>query len=210
VRPHACPHEGCGATFVQSGALTNHVRSYHTPGAHARQKRQEQRVARALDAAGIDYKREHRIDFRCIGDADNAYARVDFLLLLFGCVVFLEVDEDQHKFGYGSASCDMKRMSKIIETLRLDGNTMKIVFVRYNPNKYRVDSRSTKGRLAKKEREQVLLSLLQDRNHGIFTSASDILIQYMYFDTVDGQAEVTRDPQYNPVMRECCLPVIVD
>lgn len=179
----------------------------HTPEGQARQKKQEQRIARALSAAGIDFKREHQIDFNCIGDADTSYARVDFLLLRFGRVVFLEVDEEQHKFGYGKSSCDMKRMTKIIETLRLEGNDMRLVFIRYNPNAFTVDYEAQK--VLKKNREQNLISILQDADHELFTAITDLTIQYMYYNTVSDYADVTYDPEYNPLMRECCLPAIV-
>jgi hypothetical protein len=58
-------------------------------------------------------------------------------------VIFLEVDEDQHKFGAdgGTIRCDMKRMSNVIEALAMDGNTLPICFVRYNPNAFRINGK---------------------------------------------------------------------
>jgi hypothetical protein len=206
-KPYKCSFEECEAAFTETGSLKKHMRALHTPEGQARQKKQEQHVARALDAAGIDYKREHQIDFTCMGDADNSFARVDFVLVRFGHVIFLEVDEEQHKFGYGKASCDMKRMTKIIETLRLEGNEMKLVFLRYNPNAFTIDYE--KKKVLKKEREQTLISILQDDSHEIFNTGMDITIQYMYYDTVSDYADITYDPEYNPLMRECCLPTIV-
>jgi hypothetical protein len=139
LKRQRCDVAGCGAAFADSGTLTTHKRSMHTPEGQARQKQQEQRVARALDKAHIDFKREHTIDFRCMGDADGSFARVDFLLIRHECVIFLEVDEEQHKFGYSGIGCDMKRMAKVVESLALECNDMPLVFIRYNPNTFKVD-----------------------------------------------------------------------
>ena len=49
-------------------------------------------------------------------------------------VIFPEVDEDQHK-GY-PISCDVSRMSNIVESLITNGNTIPIQFVRDNPHSY--------------------------------------------------------------------------
>jgi hypothetical protein len=155
----------------------------------------------------INYKREHKIDFTCIGDADNSFARIDFLLIQHGFTIFLEVDEEQHKFGYGKASCDMKRMAKIIESLRLEGNKMKFIFIRYNPNSFSINYK--KQRVLKKDKEHTLITILQDKNHYIFNSDKDVIIQYMYYDTVNDYADVTYDSEYNQLMRECCLPTIL-
>ncbi len=206
-KPFTCTFESCESTFGQRSHLTKHIRAMHSLEGQARQKKQEQRIANVLDAAGIDYKREHKIDFTCMGDADNSYARIDFVFMRFGRVIFLEVDEEQHRFGYGKTMCDMKRMTKIIESLCLEGNSMKIVFIRYNPNTFTVDYQSRN--VIKKTRERTLVDMLQDDRNAIFTTKMDVTIQYMYYDTVSEYADITYDPEYNKYMRECCLPTIV-
>ena len=56
------------------------------------------------------FKREHKkIDFSCAdASPDKSFCRIDFVLSYeCGSYVFLEVDEHQHRFGYGgSLSCD--------------------------------------------------------------------------------------------------------
>ncbi|PNG99875.1 Zinc finger protein [Tetrabaena socialis] len=205
-KPYACNYESCGAAFTQSGHLTDH-KSVHNPEGQARQKKQEQRVARALDRAGIPYKREHQIDFRCIGGDAGFWARVDFVIVLHGRVIFLEVDEGQHKFGsYGSASCDMKRMSRIQESLFDGGNTLPLVFLRYNPNVFRVDGKVVKK--LKVMREAELVSLLENSTSDAFSCARPLVIQYMYYDVV-GCHSVTRDPEYHGHIAQCCARPIV-
>lgn len=206
-KPFSCTYDGCAYKSTTSGHLKNHIRAMHTLEGQARQKKQEQRIANVLDAAGIDYKREHHIDFTCMGDADNSFARIDFVFMRFGRIVFLEVDEEQHRFGYGKTVCDMKRMTKIIESLRLEGNSMEIVFLRYNPNAFTVDYKYRK--VLKREREAMLVSMLQDAKHAIFTTNTDVIIQYMYYDTVSDYAEIIHSADYNQQIRECCLSTIV-
>ena len=78
------------------------------------------------------------MDFKCVGDVDGKFARVDFMVTTAsGHLVALEVDEEQHRFGYGSIGCDMKRMTKIYESLAIEGNSQ-LTFLRYNPDTYKV------------------------------------------------------------------------
>lgn len=126
----------------------------------------------------------------------------DFVLDLHSGITFLEVDEDQHRFGYDGISCDMKRMAKIMESLAIAGNTIPIVFIRYNPHAFAVNG--NKIRKSKAEREAKLVALLQDADSCLYPSGRSCTMQYMYYDTLGDQAEVTCDPAYNQMMRDCC------
>ena len=57
---------------------------------------------------------------------------------IFG-VIFLEVDEDQHKGC--PISCDVSRMSNIVESLLTNVNTIPIHFIRYNPHSYKINNK---------------------------------------------------------------------
>lgn len=177
----------------------------HTPEGLARQKKQEQRIATALTASGFDFKREHTIDFMCLGDATGRCARVDFLLLLSGRVIMLEVDEDQHRFGYGPVLCDMARMADIVLSLAAEGNTLPIQFVRYNPHAFKVDGATV--RTLKRDREACLVSYLRALPP-VDASTPPLAVQYMFYDTEAGHPVVTRDPDYSPHFADCCLPPI--
>ena len=115
--------------------------------------------------------------------------------------MFLEVDETQHKFGYGKVSCDMKRMSKMMETLALEGNTMQIVLLRYNPDGFSVDGKAVKK--LKTVRVAELVSLLNDPASKVFSCDQPLVIQYMYYDVYGGVPTVTLDPDYNVHMAMC-------
>ena len=191
-KPYRCDFDQCDYAATQSSNLRTHKR-IHTKAGQARQKKQEQHVCRALLAAGYTevttgdwsptpktFVREKRINFGCLG-ATAKYARIDFVLNTGNALVFLEVDEHQHKFGYGEAGCDMKRMSRVMEALCLAGCHAKVHWVRYNPHAFKINGAKARG-LKKKDREAVLVSkisaLRSDDNAGSLQS-----IGYLFYDT---------------------------
>lgn len=184
-QPFKCSHPGCGAAFTQRGNLKFHLNSWHTPEGIARKKKEEERVANLLLAAGIAFKREHQVDFTCL--TSGSFARIDFVLDLNGHIIMLEVDEDQH-CGY-DPSCEAARMAKITESLALEGNMLPITFLRYNPHTFSVAGVPT--RIPKRQREARLLELIKSSRSPLYHGLP-MSILYMYYDsTSDGQALVT-------------------
>ena len=98
--------------------------------------------AEAMPPVGY-FRREKRINFKCAKlESKTTWCNIDFVLGVHGGFVFLEVDEDQHKCGYGAElSCDMKRMACVMESLAVETNysTPPIYWLRYNPHAWRVD-----------------------------------------------------------------------
>ena len=200
-KPFICDFDGCGVAFAQSSGLTNHKRT-HTVEYQQRKKREEQNVAKLLENHGIDFKREHQVDFSCMG---STFARIDFLIVKDGVAIFLEIDENQHKFGGYSVACDMKRMANIYESLVFDDNTLPLYFIRYNPHAYRVGGELQKTKTV--FRQQYLVDVINSINS---TTVKRMNILYMYFDCdtlVDGsiRLSVHTDPEYNDTMKKCCL-----
>jgi len=115
--------------------------------------------------------------------------------------------ETQHKFGYGNVSCDMKRMSKITESLALEGNTMPTVMLRYNPDGFSVDGKAVKK--LKTVREAELVALLKDPASSVFSCNQPLVIQYMYYDVSEWVPTVTLDPDYNENLAMCCVKTIL-
>ena len=151
---------------------------------------------------GIAFKREHHISFSCFSEESvSRFARIDFVIQNKGCIIFLEVDENCHRFGY-DAACDMKRMTYIMQGLTLGGNSLPVVFLRYNPDGYKVDGKTR--RTKKKTREHELIRWLEhfEPDRGV-----PLRIMYMYYDSVtvgkDLVPQATLDPMYNKHLREC-------
>ena len=113
-------------------------------------------------------------------------------------------DENQHKFGYGGISCDMKRMAKILESLTVGGNTLLITFIRYNPCAFRING--VLQRVLKNDREAELLRVLNDASLPTYDPDRELTVTYMYYDEVDGEPEVVTSDEYHPHIRECVVP----
>jgi hypothetical protein len=175
----------------------------------ARRKFQEERVKKAaigrgwteyvasdtLPPAG-SFKREHRIGFDCLSDVSSKFCRIDFIFhLRAGGYVFLEVDENQHLFGYDAElSCDMKRMSNVATSLTMEHPDFTYMWVRYNPNAWHVDGVTT--RVPKEQREQRLFDYLDRAT--LSESVGLQAVQYWYYDQDDGQLEVLDNDEFHP------------
>jgi hypothetical protein len=108
-------------------------------------------------------------------------------------LVFLEVDENQHRYGlssiyaFGSSyACDANRMIAVTDAIRSEETAIasspeteskqrKILWVRYNPDGFKINGI---GQLAKKsDKETLLLQTIEE--------------QAKYLETVDSQKSVT-------------------
>jgi hypothetical protein len=208
VKNFHCDFPECGYKCRRSEHLKGHVKALHTIEGQARHKKEEEQIAKLFDIFDIKFKREHRISFDCLQtkEGNASYARIDFIIIMHARIYILEVDENQHRFGY-EAGCDMRRMSRIVESLRLEGNMLPIIFIRYNPHSFSVDGKSAK--VPTKVRQKRLISIIQDPL-AIKTEGPTLSIQYMYYDSSDGQANVCNDLEYNSEIAKCCLPCIYD
>ena len=211
-RPYSCKFPMCGFASSSSGGLRSHTASMHSSEGKARQKKAERRVELALQKAGytqlaaggikpprMHFKREMHVDFKCVGDIDGKFARVDFMLTTAsGNLVALEVDESQHRFGYGSIGCDMKRMTKIYETLAIEGNSQ-LTFLRYNPDAYKVAGQTQK--IKKADREAFLVEHLEQATR----HDQALSIEYAYYNCSGASATmpmICDDPEFNVGLKE--------
>jgi hypothetical protein len=172
-----------------------------------RRKQQEQRVCESLIADGWTewshpeamppfrhFKREKRIDFKCV-DSDDTWCRIDFVLGVEGGYVFLEVDENQHQYGYdGLLSCDMKRMNKVMSSLALEaGDELPpIYWLRFNPSAWRVDG--VLQTAPKKKREEWLCNFVSAIE---LTEETPLAIGYAYYNSTEGRLEVLENADYH-------------
>jgi hypothetical protein len=182
--------------------LKRHTDALHSASGMCRKKKEEERINKLLinnsfTATGTNkiplpmhFCREQHVDFKCIGDLKSKFARLDFVITLNnGLVVFLEVDENQHRFGIESITCDVKRMSHIQESLLIDGAMhCGIVFMRYNPGSYRVGDELQS--IPKECREKRLLEHLDELgSRTTLSECGTMEIQYAYYDRYYGDLE---------------------
>ncbi len=195
-KPFKCDFEGCDFACARSSSLTRHIRGCHSATGNARKKKQEVRIEIALLKAGYrlwvgsrdilppmgHYMREKRVDFRCNGsNMDCKWANIDFIVAVKGGVVFLEVDENQHKGNM--ISCETRRMTTVHESCMLDPAqplaNMPLVFLRYNPHAFRVDGNLV--RISKVNREKKLVEYLKNMSLES-KAAGELKILYAFYD----------------------------
>lgn len=198
---YPCNFPACDFRAGKKGDLNRHFDAMHSEEARQRKKRQEEKVAKALDDAGIPAKREHQVDLSCW---DDTFARADFVIVQDTCVILLEVDEQQHEW-YG-IECEVSRMTKIYAAFAIEGNTLPVLFIRYNPHAFRVD-----GELRKVRTSNRLGQLVQFIKKP--PCCDGLTVLYMFYDcmNVDGSLSLNiwKDAAYNTEVRSCCrTPVI--
>ena len=115
-------------------------------------------------------------------------------------------DRDSMHQDYG-VGCEVKRMSRILESLRLDGNTMRVVFVRYNPHDFTVDGAAPRGRSARYRHRQLTALLLELQTeaeaelNAPSSRVADVRVFYMFYDAVSdatGRATPVVFDEVNP------------
>jgi len=214
---HTCDADPTKCTYQSKhpSNLYKHIRSVHARVYAQRKKAQEERVRSALLAAGWKeytlaetmppvgfFRREKRIDFKCAKlESSTTWCRIDFVLGVPNGYIFLEVDEGQHKFGYGDElSCDMKRMACVMESLAVETeyNLPNLYWLRYNPNAWRVDGDLCS--IPKVEREARLVAWLSS-----FECINPFAIGYAFYDCeaadedgAPGRLCVLENTEYNP------------
>jgi hypothetical protein len=194
-KPYVCKFASCDYRAAQSTHLKTHVYYYHTEEGNAARHRDEEIIKKVLIGNGFDFKREHNVDLKCALPGAT-FARGDFVLVFGDTVVFLEVDEDQHK-SYG-VSCDVRRMADIAASLRIEGNTMRIAFVRYNPHGFQVGgvTKPTKRKDRHARLVDVLSNLRRESTEAV--TESDVRVFYLFYDVdEDGVPSIFEDDEYD-------------
>ena len=174
--------------IVKRANLQRHENSFHTTEGQQRQKKSEQAMADALQDAGIAFKREHRTSFDCLSDT---WASTDFLVSVKGGIVDVENDEHQHD-GYAVA-CEMARMLKIFTCRQIEGNTLPLVFIRFNPDAFEIDGQTVRG-IPKAIRRSALVKVLQGLD---LTGGHPLQVLYMYYNGMTTEGKVTACVTHN-------------
>jgi len=193
-KPYVCDFDDCDCAFARSHHLEAHKFWYHTVRGQQLRKKQEVIVERLLLVHNIEYKREHHVTFQCIG---RTCAYIDFIVIINGVIIFIEVDETQHE-DYG-IDCDIKRMSDIYSSLMLDGNTLPVIFIRYNPHGYKVNGVTKPTKQV--DRHAKLIETIQ-----YASTLKNNAIMYLYYD-MDEQNKpcILSDPLYDETIKSLVI-----
>jgi hypothetical protein len=176
-KPYKCDYQGCEYSTTQSSHLNTHRDAFHSERGIQKRKKKEEALAKVLASNGIHFKREHQIDIDCFRN-DNKYifSRIDFVIEVEKCIIFLECDEHQHE-GY-PISCDVRRMMDVVSSLTIEGNTLPIHWIRFNPDSFKIDN--VIQHVKKKDRYIELVKYIKSLNET--DRKSLISVKYMYYD----------------------------
>ena len=202
TRPYKCTE--CDYTAITKTRIDDHFKRIHSPEAILHQKKEETKVEKLFNEKfAKSFVREYRIDHSCLGSS-RSHSRVDFLFPNHGKFhVVVEVDEYQHK-EY-SQICETSRMNNIVSAWCLGGNSIPVVFIRYNPHAFKVDGITKRTTIG--ERHKKLTELL---NHiKTMEPVKEVQVYYMFYDTEKGVPTVMADPDYydevKPWFAECIV-----
>jgi hypothetical protein len=160
----------------------------HTDEGQQRQKKSETSTYNSLLKYKLDLKREHQINVSCNG---GHFYRIDYLHILNGVMFFIENDEHQH--DHYLVSCEIRRMINTKSVLIQEGNNMPLVFIRYNPDAYRVDNKEKK--IKKKDRIKRLVKLIQTISREP-RNCPPLSIYYLFYDMINNEPTIFQDSEY--------------
>ena len=99
--------------------------------------------------------------------------RPDFVFKFDKFLIILEVDEKQHKYEIN----DVKRMKDISKSIKKN-----ILFIRYNPNKYKSKPKSN---ISNDKRHEILIERLTYYSKNFKTIKEKLSVLYLFFDNFD-------------------------
>ena len=172
--PHALPgmrdvvHRKCASCGLFIVIKAPHLCSYCTPNTSKRQKTREMKIKALLEST-TDLN--NPIHDKPVGGDCGKY-RPDFRYDAPTHSVVVEVDEDQHR-SYDS-ECERIRMINIVQAVG-----MRCVFVRYNPDAFKIDGKTI--RVYEKKRHDLLLRTIRE----CMTSPPTADVVYLYYDAAE-------------------------
>ena len=87
-------------------------------------------------------------------------------------------------------SCEVSRMAKILEILTLQGNTLPIRFIRYNPHSFKLDNETQ--RITQKQRHATLIDTIYT------TTFTNIFgVKYLFYTSYNNVPVILNDSEYN-------------
>lgn len=189
----------------QSGPPGGHLGPYLDLCSHPR-KESENRLALALQAAGIAFTREEYVDTRAV--SERVYRRVDFLVELVAPSgrrgVYIAIENDEHQHGKEPVGDHCARMKAIAASL----HRWPILFIRFNPHAF--TTRGISEHLTYADRVCELVDGINALKRRVDSPLSRRLrpmtILYAFYDTAaDGRPCITHDRLYAPELKSCIV-----
>ena len=220
-RPFPCMDPNCDQRFSEKAHMKRHFRRWHSGDAALRHQTKEQRLANIFSNSGIVFERNRLIDYTCFVGSEvtkKTRAYLDFVIYKENHVFIVECDEHQHDevynpWGY-TVSCEIARMGNVqmaitVAATSANGVVPKIVWIRYNPDKFFIDGVRKTVAVHRSYREKSLLNLLET-----FIPIQPVTIIYMYYDcrTMNGKLHpvILDREDYDSEFAKCVSKPIVN
>ncbi|KAG5186405.1 hypothetical protein JKP88DRAFT_272668 [Tribonema minus] len=219
IKDVECADPDCTQKFSTNQEMRIHYDCWHTVEGQQKKIRKQDRVRQVLESAyTVDSECHVRYQGGCVPDPDKFCARIDYHVLgITNAIVIVECDEQGHK-DY-TLTCELSRMEQIHEAIikanfsmvvakageayALTASMKPVVFVRFNPDPWKVDGEKELSRRC--DREAVLLEVLQDISDGTLELPHPLNLVYIGYSMLDGEPVVCGDPDFAPQMRGCVV-----
>ena len=200
LKRFVCHYDECGYACIQSHTLKNHIIAKHTAEGIQRQKKSENYLFKALAKYGIQCKREHTVNLKC-ANMGGTKASIDLVYYSNGIVHFIENDENQHNDR--NISCECARMINVQSSLMLEGNTLPIMFWRFNPHNYKKNTVRQKHTVD--QRVQYLVQQIQHFSSLPKEQILPLTIHYICYTMLNNKLEIMEDPEYEDCLKPCVV-----
>ena len=178
--------------------LEYHIEYQHTTNGLAAKHKSEAKLAEFLTKHNIpfDHDWENRIksDPSCYEFMGKRLsARADFYLLVLAAILKVHALLGNDEFGHRMNACDFERVHNIVHSLalRTDGQTVPLLYIRFNPHRYTKDGVQYDQSLAEGH-ARLHKVLLQLANGTIPINSEGVSLIYVNYDctTIDGRLVV--------------------
>ena len=202
-KPYKCNE--CDFACAISGNLAKHKQCWHTVVGIQRKKRRENALMECLQEH-YTVDREQQINNSCF-ESQKKFARVDGVIYFGNLTVIVECDENQHKFYNDSVSCEVARMNNVNTAILCSGNgaDLKILWLRVNPDGFRVDG--VRRKVKQSEKFARVVDVIGRYQKDGFQGQVGVI--YMFYDTEGGVPSITRDDAYSLHFKPYILESII-
>ena len=160
-------------------------------------KKKEQAIVDLLTKNDIKFDGETTIKY-CNNDDNKKRARLDFVIEHETHRSILSVDENSHKGN--PVSCEVSRMTKVMESIALADRSRPTTWIRYNPDTYRVNKKIQK--VSDKKRHERLLALIKT------VPKCDFEVRYLYYNVDKNNVlELFSDAEYSDQFKKFVVSV---
>ena len=160
-------------------------------------KKKENVIVDLLTKNDIKFDGETTIKYCNIED-NKQYARLDFVIEYETHRSILSVDENSHNGN--PVSCEVSRMTKVMESIALADRSRPTTWIRYNPDTYRVNKIIQK--VSDKKRHERLLELIKT------VPKCDFEVRYLYYNVDKNNVlELFSDAEYSDQFKKFVVSV---